>query len=413
VDSAGGVEEQVTPEARTDPPPPDLALSLVRDDPPFRALRAVGLIPRQGLGTGRRAVFFALLTWLPIAVWAALEGRALASTGAVAEPLLQHFGVHVRCLIAIPVLILAQGFAHKITTRLLPWFVRSGVVPKEKVPQLENVVHRVQRLRNAIAPWIVIVGVVVAWTALEPVVESADNLSWAVEASPSAEAGVHLGFGGWWFLYVARPVYVVLLLGWLWRVVLLTTLFRGIAKTGLDLVPTHPDRVGGLGFVERFATIFAPVAFALSAVLASHWGHQVMYHDLPIKSVQAPALVFLVIVLVVFLLPFFAFVGPLAAAKKRAELEYGALVGEHGVLVRRRWILKEKIADDELIRAPEIGPVADAVSLFDAVEKMRPFPIGKRAIVTILLPALIPILFVVAIKVPVRQILGKLLKGLV
>jgi len=44
---------------------------------------------------------------------------------------------------------------------------------------------------------------------------------------------------------------------------------------------------------------------------------------------------------------------------------------------------------------------------------MRPFPIGKRALVAVALPALVPILLVIAIKVPIRQILGKLAKGLV
>ena len=57
--------------------------------------------------------------------------------------------------------------------------------------------------------------------------------------------------------------------------------------------------------------------------------------------------------------------------------------------------------------------MADTVSLFQAVESMRPFPIGKRALVAVALPALVPILLVIAIKVPIRQILGKLAKGLV
>jgi hypothetical protein len=34
-------------------------------------------------------------------------------------------------------------------------------------------------------------------------------------------------------------------------------------------------------------------------------------------------------------------------------------------------------------------------------------------VIAVGLPALIPILFVIAIKVPVRQILGRLLKGLI
>jgi hypothetical protein len=383
---------------------PELALSFVRDDWPFRMLRKLGLVPATGLGVVRRAVFFTLLAWLPLAIWAWQAKRALP--GAPGEPLLQHFGVQVRCLIAIPLLILAQAFAHKTTTRLIPWFEKSGVVPEGKRGDFERIVRGVHRLRNATLPWVLILGLVGAWTALGPVVREGEELNWAME---SASGPPHVGFGGWWFLFVARPIYITLVLGWLWRLALLTLLFRRTAKLGLDLVPTHPDRTGGLGFIERFATMFAPVAFVLSAVLASHWAHQVVYHDLPVQSLKVPAGVFLVLTLVLFLAPLFAFAGSLAAAKKRAELEYGALVGRHGNLVRKRWILKEPLADASLLEAPEIGPVADTISLFQAVKAMRPMPVGKPSLLAIGLPALVPILVVFAIKVPLREVLTKLL----
>jgi hypothetical protein len=51
-------------------------------------------------------------------------------------------------------------------------------------------------------------------------------------------------------------------------------------------------------------------------------------------------------------------------------------------------VLAKKVSDDDLLHAPEIGPVADTVSLFEAVEKMRPFPIGKCALLAIAVPAL-------------------------
>jgi len=66
----------------------DLALSLVRGDVFLRAQRAIGLVPKDGLGVGRRALALALLTWAPIALWALLQGRALP--GALDEPLLQR-----------------------------------------------------------------------------------------------------------------------------------------------------------------------------------------------------------------------------------------------------------------------------------------------------------------------------------
>ena len=72
--------------------------------------------------------------------------------------------------------------------------------------------------------------------------------------------------------------------------------------------------------------------------------------------------------------------------------------------MRRRWILDEPV-EDPLLDAPEIGPVADTVALYDAVSKLRIVPIGKPTLVAIILPALLPMLPVVAIQIPLKEIL--------
>ena len=108
----------------------EVGISLVRDDLLFRIQRRIGLIPSRGLGIVRRAIFFALLAWLPIAVWAGYTGRALS--GVAGEPLLQHFGIHVRFLIAVPLLILGEGVAHGLTAKLIPYFLTSGLVREEQ-----------------------------------------------------------------------------------------------------------------------------------------------------------------------------------------------------------------------------------------------------------------------------------------
>ena len=110
--------------------------------------------------------------------------------------------------------------------------------------------------------------------------------------------------------------------------------------------------------------------------------------------------------------PLLVFIGSLAAAKRQALLEYGALVGKHGRLVRRRWILG-KLDEDALLQAPEIGPVADTLTLYEAVKKMRVVPIGKSAIMGVALPALIPMLVLFSIQVPIKDLLMKLLGILV
>jgi hypothetical protein len=380
----------------------DTALSLVRGDALIRAQRAIGLVPRDGLGAGRRAVVLALVTWLPIFVWALLERRALP--GAAGEPMLSHFGIHVRCLVAIPLLVVAETVSHAVTTRLLPQFVRAGLVADSDRERFRDILGGIARLRDRALPWVVVIGLVVGIAMVAPTPPANHELVWTGE--------VPGGFGAWWFDWVMRPVFTVLMLAWLWRLVLLFLLCARLARLDLQLVPTHPDGAGGLGFLESLPLAFSPVVLALSAVLASRWAHDVVYHGVHVEALRMPMIAFLVVSVVLFLAPLLPWQRPLAAAKRRAELEYGALVAHHGRLVRKRWILSEPVGDDPLLSAPEIGPVADTLSLHDAARRMRIVPIGRRSLIAILVPAAIPLVVVLAIEIPVKDLLLGLLKTL-
>ena len=384
----------------------DLAISLVRGDLLFRVERAVGLVPAAGSGIGRRAILLAALTWFPLSLWAAFAHRVLPGT--VAEPLLEHFGVHVRCLVAIPLLVIAEAMAQAQTLSIVPYFLRSGLVTEVERPRLREVVSGVVRLRNATLPWAVMAGLVIAWIALEPTTTS-HELLWAAEDST---ATARLGFGGWWLVFVARPVFVALLLVWLWRLALVFLLLGRIARLDLSIVPSHPDRAGGLGFLERMPLAFSLVVLAVSAVVASQWAHQVVYHGVAVQSLFAPMAALVVIAMLLFLSPLLLFLPKLTGAKRKALADYGALVGEHGRRVRRRWILGEKVADDGLLDAPELGPVADTLTLYEAVQKMRPAPIGRRAAMAIALPAVIPIVVVLVLQIPLKSLVLGLLKAI-
>lgn len=380
------------------------SLSLVRGDALLRAQRAIGLVPRDGLGVARRALVLALVTWAPIAVWALVRSRALP--GSVDEPLLSHFGIHVRCLVAIPLLVIAEGVSHGVTTRLVPQFLNAGLVAGAERERLREVLRSVARLRDQTLPWVVIGGILLAALAVAPGPAANHELAWAAEREGP------FGFGAFWFDWVMRPVFTVLMLAWLWRLILACVLCARLSRLELSLVPTHPDGAGGLGFLESLPFAFSPVVFALSTVLASRWAHDVVYHDVHVAALRMPMIAFLVVALVLFLAPLLPWQRPLAAAKRRAELEYGVLVAEHGRLVRRRWIEHEPVGDAPLLSAPEIGPVADTLALYEAARKMRTLPIGRRSLIAILLPAAIPLLVVLAIEIPVKDLLLGLLKTL-
>jgi hypothetical protein len=383
---------------------PGFELSVVRGDLLFRLQRRVGLVPAGGLGLVRRAVFWSLLAWLPIVLWALYIRRALP--GEVGEPLLAHFGVHARFLVAVPLLILAEGPVHALTTRLLPQFVHSGVVPPAAVGPFRAAIAATARLRDATLPWAVMLGIVVAFASTSEIVHRSHEIEW--EGGPVGRPG----FGALWYLYVARSIYLTLVLAWLWRVVLLAVLFWRIARLDLALVPTHPDRAGGLGFLERVPPLFAPVPLAIGCVVASRWAHDAVYHGLALPSLKVQMIAFVVLSVVLFVLPLAAFAGPLKRAKKQALLDYGALVGRHGRLVHERWIQGKPVGDEALLAAPELGPVADTAAVYDAVKSMRTFLVGKATVVPLVAAAVAPMLAVLALQVPIKDLVLTLVKAL-
>ncbi len=381
--------------------------SLVRGDVLYRLQRAIGLIPENGLGLVRRALFWSMLGWLPVALWALYINRALP--GALNEPLLSHFGVHARLLVAVPLLIFAEGPASALIARLLRHFVESGIVPPTQRTAFDDALRRVARLRDATLPWIAIVAIVFAVLLFADTVFQPHEIDWDREAVP----GRGPGFGGLWYLYVGRSIYFTLLFGWLWRIVLLVVLMRRVARLELALVPTHPDRAAGLGFLERLPGVFAPLALAVGAVLASRWAHDAVYHGLTLTSLRVEMITFVVLCAVIFALPLLAFRKPLKSLKKQSLLDYGALVGEHGRLVHKRWIEGHEVGRPPVLEAPELGPVADTAALYAAVRSMKSVPLGKGSVLTVALAAALPIIAVLALQLPVKALLLTLLKAVV
>jgi hypothetical protein len=380
------------------------AHALVRDDVLIRLQRRIGLVPPGQLGVARRAVFWAAVTWLPIAVWAVAGGHATSPDG---ESMLQHYGVTVRMLVAVPLMIVAEGVLIRSIVTLTPRFVESGLLDPA-APAVRRTVAGMARLRDAAHPWALAAGVALAVfaTLLETAGASAlpHGLAWAGVDGRAT-------FGLAWLQWFARPVFFALTTVWLWRALLLGIALRRLSACGLRLVPTHPDRAGGLGFMSRLTAAFGVVAFALSATAAAGWSHDVLHHGQSVRALYLPMAATVVLLTAAFLAPLLMLAGPMARAKLRARFAYGALVARHGDALHRRWIRGEAV-EDPVLDAPEIGAAADAAALFEAVGRMRPVPFDATAVAWVAVPAAAPMVALVAAEVPLIRLLGQVLAAL-
>jgi hypothetical protein len=396
-----------TPQLAPFPPPdaqPQKPFSPVDDEPPLRWQRTLHLVPASSLGVTRRAVVLALASWIPIAIWAWSRGRFIHTS--VGEPLLAHYGVHVRCLVAIPLLIIGEATLHRASLRYFPQFVTSGLVDDTVRPGFEATIRAARRWRDASLPWLSVIAVALAWALVDRAANHPDEMSWALESSGS------FGFGGVWFAYVVRPIFLALLLGWLWRIVLLVVLFARLARLNLSFVPSHPDRAGGIGFLERLPSAFAPVGLALSATFASRWAHTLVYHGQPLKSFQLPAVTFAVLWSLLLIAPLVPLFPKLLKVKRAALPSYSAMVAEQGRAIRRRWIEGSTKIEGPVLEPEGIGVAADAATMYGQVRAMRSTLIGKTSLAAILLPIIVPILIVVALQIPIKTLLLGLAKAL-
>ena len=303
-----------------------------RDDVLIRLQRSVGLASSDGLGTVRRAIFWALLGWGPVAAWAVLSGRVHAPDG---ESLLAHFGVTARLLLAVPIMVVAEAVLAGSVIRLGRESAASGVLHADPV-RLRDVVDGLCRLRDRVHPWAVAAGIALGWLLgwHETVAAQASHaLAWAGEDGRS-------GFGVRWYLWVALPIFLSFVATWLWRVVLLGIALYQLAHSGLRLVPTHPDRAGGLGFATSLMVGFGVTAFGLSAVIAAGWAHDVTWHGVRVDALRADMAAAVGLLTAIFVAPLAVLLGPMSRAKRRARLDYGALVARHGDAVG--WSMSEE-----------------------------------------------------------------------
>src|SRR5262249_31277795 len=158
-------------------------------------------------------------------------------------------GVHARCLIAIPMFLLAEVVVDRYLPLLMRYFAVNGLVAEATVPKFREVLRSIERLRDSSYGLIfmgTIVVIAMASTSHDP--QQVHEVAWAVD---QAQGRTYLLAAGFWYLFVSRPIFVFLLVQWLWRLILIALLFRRISSLELALVPSHPDGSGGLGFLQN------------------------------------------------------------------------------------------------------------------------------------------------------------------
>jgi hypothetical protein len=184
-----------------------------------------------------------------------------------------------------------------------------------------------------------------------------------------------------------------------------------MSRLDMDLVATHPDHNGGLGFLGLSPMGCAPVAFATTAAIGANWRNEIFTKGVHLVDFKWPAIVLLAIVLLTGVGPLVFFVPRLAKLRRRGMLEYGTLGQLHSVDFHRKWVLDPNRDDEEFLTAPEISALTDFGTSYENIERMTPFPVDKGAFLLLAVAVVLPMLPVVLAEVPIAVVLKTLLEA--
>jgi hypothetical protein len=377
-------------------------VSLIRGGPFYRAQQATRLISPSRWNLGRRISLSVAVAWLPLVLMTALfHPTALRS-------LLTDYRVTARMLIAVPVLLLGQVVMESRFRLIVQHLRDAGLLDQSGLSELDSVIGKLLRWRDSIWPELALIVAVYANLSVAFSPHIHESRPWAL----AGEGVAHLLPAGWYYVFVSQLVYQFLVGLSFWKWFLWCYFLFRLSRIGLQLVPTHPDRHGGIGFLGLSPMGIAPVMFAAAVAIGSNWWHQILAQGAHLASFKLEGAALLFIVLLIAIGPLVFFVPTLAKVRRQGLLDYGTLGQLHSIGFHVKWILNRTGHEEEFLSAPEVSTLTDYGSSYESIEKMQPFPVDKGAFISLALAVAPPMLPVVLAEVPLAVVLKGLLEAL-
>jgi hypothetical protein len=357
--------------------------SLVLGGPVFQLFRRSHLSGNGLELVHRRIMAITLFAWLPLLLLSILGSHLLTHT--VKVPFLHDIETHVKLLVALPVLIAAELMVHSRIRPVVKAFLTRRIVLQQDEPRFLAAIESATRLRNSVPVELGLLFLV--FTLGQWLWRSETALGTATWYAIPQSGHLQLTTAGYWYAFLSIPIFQFILLRWYLRFFVWFRFLWQLSRLNLHLIPTHPDRAGGLAFLGKSAYAFSPILFAQGALLAGLIASRVLYGGEILSSFKMQAVGFIGFFLVLVLGPLTMFTPQLARAKRKGLADYGLLANRYVEGFEQKWVRGDTADADELLGSGDIQSLADLGNSYAAVKEMRPVPfdlqdIGRLAAVT-------------------------------
>ena len=381
--------------------PPDF--SLVLGGPLYQIYRRTHLSGPTLELLQRRVLVISLSAWLPLGVLAAIEGHLLGGQGLT---FLGDIESHVRFIVALPLLIIAELVVHSRLRPVIKLFVERGIVASDEMPRFNAALEAALRARNSL--WLEL--------ALLLFVYIVGHLFWQHQVALEAAtwyakpdgSGIHLTLAGYWFSFVSIPIFQFVLLRWYLRLGIWFLFLWRTSRLKLRLLPTHPDRSGGIGFLGGSSYAFAPILFAQGTLLAGLIASRIFYQGQTLMSFRVSVITLTGFFVLMVLGPLTIFTPQLSRTRLSGLGEYGTLATTYVANFDEKWIRGGP--KGKLLGTTDIQSLADLANSYAVVGEMRQVPFTLKDMVRLAVATVLPVLPLLLTIMPLEELLTRLVK---
>ncbi len=383
--------------------------SLVLGGPLYQMfLRARLLKPPADL-VGRRVAAFVLITWAPLLVLAAGSGSAFSG---VPVPFVVDLDVHVRFLIALPLLVLAEVLVHRRLRGVVSQFIERGVVPPAQEERFRAIIDSIMGLRNSVAVEVVLLASCVTFGHLIWRGTTALTVDTWYAAAADAGGVPELTLAGRWYAFISLNVFRFMLLRWYYRLILWYVFLWQVARLPLRLNALHPDGAAGLGFLQGSVFALLPLLLAHTATLSGVIGGSIWHEGTKLPAFQLEIGASVALLMIAALLPLAFFTLQFARAKREAAREYGVLASRYVDEFRDKW-LKGRRGEEPLMGSADLQSLADLGGANDTLRNTNYFPFGRRTLVNLAILTALPFAPLLLTLIPFEELVQRVLTKMI
>jgi hypothetical protein len=393
-------------------PPPDSVVesipelqnfSLVLGGPLYQLLRKAHLDDDVRSHLKQRILVIAGIIWLPLFILCAIKGTLLRG---IEIPFLADVETHARFLVAVPLMVLAEFLVHIRMRGIVAQFVERKLVPTVSLERFRQAIRNAMSWRNSVTAELAIIAIIFPLGYfLRTDIFALEVSTWYATAGPE---GATFTLPGLWFTWVSNPIVQFLLLRWLFRLVIWARFLWQVSRIDLALIPLHPDRNGGLGFLGGSAHAYSPLLASFSAMVAGLVASRIFHQRASLADFQFEIMILVAFGMVLVLGPLTVFAPQILAAKRGGLREYGAFVAEYTREFDRRWLRSADHDKQSLLGTGDIQSLADIGNAFAVIKEMKAVPFSRDMFLQLLWATLMPFVPLVFTMIPLNELLKRI-----